>query len=213
MRIDQPGEPRAAAEERATRDATEDFDRRAGYWALLRAVPHVVARVGLRGLTYRAVAKYAGVTYGLVSYYFGSRDAMIEEATRLATEEAIDRSRLAPASGSVRDFAAGVSRLLAEDPDAQAFQYELVCEARRSKPLLPAVKKMYENYVGVVSASLNKLGIEHDDALARVIFATLDGIVLQQLVYDDEKLTDESVEALQRVLVALRAPEHEGKRG
>jgi TetR/AcrR family transcriptional regulator, regulator of biofilm formation and stress response len=175
----------------------------AGYWALLRAVPRVVARVGLRGLTYRAVAKNAGVTYGLVSYYFGSRDAMIEAATQLATGEAIARAKLVPSSGSVHDFATGISKLLVEAPDDQAFQYELVCEARRSKALQPAVKEMYENYVGAVSASLDNLGIKHDEALARMIFATLDGIVLQQLVYDDEKMTDDTVAALQRVLVTL----------
>lgn len=205
MYANQPGKHRAvtAAAGRDTEGIHDDSDRPAGYWALLRAVPRVVARVGLRGLTYRAVAKEAGVTYGLVSYYFGSRDTMIEEATRLATEEAIASARLAPSSGSVHDFAAGIPKLLVDEPDAQAFQYEVVCEARRSKALQPAVKRMYENYVSTVSASLENLGIEHDEALARMIFATLDGIVLQQLVYDDVKMTDESVAALQRVLIAF----------
>ena len=188
---------------RDTNDLSEDSDRPPGYWALLRAVPRVVARVGLRGLTYRAVAKDAGVTYGLISYYFGSRDVLIEAATRLATDEAIARSKVGPSSDRVQDFAAGVSKLLAEDPDAQAFQYELVCEARRSRPLLAAVERMYENYVAAISASLDKLGIEHDEALARVVFAALDGIVLQRLVHDDEKMTDETIEALQGLLAGL----------
>ncbi len=192
------------AQEHDTNPVQDESDRPPGYWALLRSVPRVVARVGLRGLTYRAVAKDAGVTYGLISYYFGSRDALIEAATRLASEEAIAQSKVGPSSDKVQDFAAGVSKLLAEDPEAQAFQYELVCEARRSKALLPAVEKMYENYVAAVSASLDKLGVEHDEALARVIFAALDGIVLQRLVHDDEKMTDESIEALQALLAGLR---------
>ena len=36
------------------------------------------------------------------------------------------------------------------------------------------------------------------------IFAALDGIALQQLVYDDETMTNDSVAALQKILVALR---------
>lgn len=205
MHADHVGKYRAVApaDERDSNNADEDSERRTGYWALLRAVPRVVARVGLRGLTYRALAQDAGVTYGLISYYFGSRDVMIEEATRLATDEAIARAKVGPSSEKVQDFAAGVSKLLAEDPDAQSFQYELVCEARRSKPLLPAVKRMYENYVTAVSASLDKLGVEHDEALARVIFAALDGIVLQQLVHGDRKMTDESIAALQDILSGL----------
>lgn len=197
MHANQPSRHRDA------NDVSEDSDRPPGYWALLRAVPRVVARVGLRGLTYRAVAKDAGVTYGLISYYFGSRDTLIEAATQLASDEAIARSKVGPSSDRVQDFAAGVSKLLVEDPEAQAFQYELVCEARRSKPLHGAVERMYANYVNAVSASLDKLGIEHDEAMARVIFAALDGIVLQRLVHDDEKMTDESIEALRSLLVDL----------
>ena len=39
--------------------------------ALLTATVRVVARRGLRNLTYRAVAEEAGVTHGLVAHYFG----------------------------------------------------------------------------------------------------------------------------------------------
>jgi AcrR family transcriptional regulator len=51
---------------RRTRPARGDGRR-----ALLEAVVRVVARHGLDALTYRAVAKEAGVTHGLVSYHFG----------------------------------------------------------------------------------------------------------------------------------------------
>ncbi|MBS1878496.1 MAG: TetR family transcriptional regulator [Actinobacteria bacterium] len=181
----------------------EDERRRPGFWTLLREVPHVVGKVGFRGLTYRRLASDAGVTYGLISYYFGSRDSLIEKAAYLASEEAIERSRLVATSSEIDDFAAGLSKLLAEEPDAQAFQYELACEARRSPSLQPSVKRMYDRYVAVVSSSLDELGVAHDEALARVVFAALDGLVLQQLVYGDGKLTDESVVALRRVLAAL----------
>jgi AcrR family transcriptional regulator len=51
-----------------------------GREALLTAAVRVVARKGIRHLTYRALARQAGVTHGLVTYHFGSRDALIRAA-------------------------------------------------------------------------------------------------------------------------------------
>lgn len=185
-------------------DKAEDEGRRPGYWTLLRAVPVVVAKAGLRGLTHRALAKEAGVTRGLVSYYFGNRDALIEGAARVASQEAIKRADLMPQSGDIGDFGAGLSRLVADEPDAQLFQYELACEGRRSEELSKLVQSMYDRYVAVISASLDQLGIRRDDAISRVVFAALDGIALQHLVYDDERMTDASIEALQEIMVELK---------
>jgi TetR/AcrR family transcriptional regulator, regulator of biofilm formation and stress response len=48
-----------------------------GREALLEATVRVVAEHGLRGLTYRRVAEAAQTTHALVSYHFGSWDALI----------------------------------------------------------------------------------------------------------------------------------------
>ncbi|WP_416979825.1 TetR family transcriptional regulator [Streptomyces sp. T028] len=56
-------------------DGEAGQDTRLGYGegrdALLIAAVRVVARDGLRKLTYRAVAAEAGVTHGLVAHHFG----------------------------------------------------------------------------------------------------------------------------------------------
>jgi AcrR family transcriptional regulator len=176
-----------------------------GYRALLEAVPRVIARVGFRGLTHREVAREANVTYGLVSYHFGSREALIREAAGHALQRALDRSELVPASGEVRDFAAGLKDLLAADPESQAFQYELALEARRATEMLPGVRAMYMRYFKEVEDAIAELGLAQDPALARVLFAALDGIVLQQLIFDDPKATDDCVAKLQDLLEILRA--------
>ncbi|HYC81504.1 MAG TPA: TetR family transcriptional regulator [Solirubrobacterales bacterium] len=179
--------------------------KRSGYWALLRAVPRTVARSGFRGLTYRALAKEAGVTYGLISYHFGSREALIEEAARLAVDEAIAKSQLMPESGRVEDFASGLPRLLREDRDAQAFQYDLVSEALRNEKLQEPVAELYRRYVAAVEEALREFGVDDDPALARVVFATLDGLTLQQFIFADEAATDESVARLQELIREVAA--------
>jgi AcrR family transcriptional regulator len=179
-------------------------DRGEGYWALLRAVPRTVARHGFRGLTYRALAAEAGVTSGLISYHFGSREALIEAAASLATDDAIRRSVTVSESAGLDRFAAGLSQLITEDRDAQAFQYELACEALRSPELLDGVQSLYERYIEATRRTLGELGIEADEALARVVFATLDGLALQHLIFEDTEQTDDSVRALRALLSAAR---------
>jgi AcrR family transcriptional regulator len=174
--------------------------KRAGYWALLRAVPRTVARSGFRGLTYRALAKEAGVTYGLISYHFGSREALIEDAARLAVDEAISKSELLPESGKVEDFASGLTRLLEEDRDAQVFQFDLVGEALRNETLREPLAELYRHYVAAVEEALHEFGVDDDPALARIVFAALDGITLQQFVFNDEAATEESVARLQELI-------------
>ncbi len=171
--------------------------------ALLRAVLRAVAKHGFAGLTYRAVAAEAGVTHGLVSYHFGSLDAMITEALVLAADEAIRDSRVTVSSDELSAFADRISTLVSEHPDAQAYQFELTFEARRRPELASQVRALYENYYSVTERSLVELGIDRDQALTRLVFAALDGLVLQQLIFGDARATDASIERLQELLALL----------
>ena len=174
--------------------------------ALLRATVHVVAREGLRGLTYRAVAEEAGVANTLVAHHFGTRDALLQAALEWAAEQSIGISLLEPATGSLADFAAGLAELVAEDADMQAFQYELALEARRRPELLPAVERMYGEYIQATRRELMRLGLdEPTDDLARSVFALLDGVVLQQTLFGNAVATERAVERLRGLLVAAGA--------
>ena len=61
-----------------------------GREALLEATVRVVARAGLRKVTNRVVAEEAGVTHGLVSHHFGTRDALLRETLRRARQRQRD---------------------------------------------------------------------------------------------------------------------------
>lgn len=172
--------------------------------ALLDATERVIAKHGFRGLTYRRVGAEAGVTHGLVSYHFRSRDRLIHEAVARAARNAVERSSLDPASGDLEDFARDLAQLGAEDPDAQAFQFELALEARRRAELRPEVRALYEEYFGAIERALTRLGVDRGPAMARLVFAALDGIMLQQLVFERRDETEELVALLQELLRTLR---------
>jgi TetR/AcrR family transcriptional regulator, regulator of biofilm formation and stress response len=174
-----------------------------GREALLRAAIRVVARGGLRQLTYRAVAAEAGVTHGLVAHHFGSREALLEEALRFSIERSVSSSLLEPGTRTVEDFASALAGIVADDPDLQAFQYELLLEARRQPQLRVYADELYETYRSATRRQLKALGAD-DDALADVIFAALDGLVFQQLATQDAAATIASLERI-RALIRSQA--------
>jgi AcrR family transcriptional regulator len=187
--------------------ATPDISERPAYSegrdALLDAAEHVIARHGFRGLTYRRVGEEAGVTHGLVSYHFGSRDGLIQETVARAARNAMEGSSLDPSSGRLEDFARDLPKLGAEEPDAQALQFELALEGRRRADLQPMVRALYEEYFAVVERALERIGAEGGRAMARLVFAALDGIMLQQLIFERREDTEQLVRLLQDLLGRL----------
>ncbi len=159
-----------------------DTEHLNGRDALLRATILVVARGGLRSLTYRAVAAEAGVSHGLVRHYFGSRDRLVEEALSYAVEESLKRSNMRVDQPTIDQFARSLEELTHSEVDMQAFQYELLLESRRRPELREAVKKYYEAYEAAISDQLSRIGVT-DQQLAQVVWFALDAIVFKQLVH------------------------------
>ena len=170
-----------------------------GREALLNAAISVVARRGLRYLTYRSVAGEAGVTHGLVAHHFGSRDALLLEALRHSVQRSIDLTSLRPESGSPDDFIRGFADLVERDPDLHAFQYEVLLESRRSPEARKHAEELYVSYRTATREGLARIGIG-DGPLADLVFAALDGLVFQQVTVGSAVVTKEAVEALRRLL-------------
>ncbi|MFJ3669413.1 TetR/AcrR family transcriptional regulator [Streptomyces sp. NPDC090106] len=182
----------------------------AGREALLDAAVRVVARGGLRRLTYRAVAEEAGVTHGLVVHHFGSRDALIEEALTHAIRTSLSSSALEPGTGDTADFAAGLTDMVATGPDHQAFQYELLLESRRRPELLPHLRALYDEYFDAARRELTQmLPGPVDEGLSRMVFATLEGLVLHQLVFGERDVIESALDEL-RATLRLLARERAG---
>lgn len=148
---------------------------------LISATIDVVAEKGLRGLTFRAIAERANVNNSLIAHHFGTREALIAAALASAVEQSIETTRLLDFA-SENDFAAALLDALATRPELQAFQYEMILEARRNPLYRAPVERLYARYQEVVTQSLQVYGYKDDPApLARATFAALDGIVLQYM--------------------------------
>ncbi|MFI5659980.1 TetR/AcrR family transcriptional regulator [Streptomyces sp. NPDC051684] len=175
-----------------------------GRTALLDAAVRVVAQGGLRKLTYRAVAQEAGVTHGLVVHHFGSRDALIEEAVNHAIHSSLGSSALGDGTGRPADFSSGLVDMVESGPELQAFQYELLLEARRRPELLPHLRSLYEEYFEATRRELERmLPGPVDRGTYRLVFAALEGLVLHQLVFGEREATEEALDRLRSLLTDL----------
>lgn len=174
-----------------------------GRQALLQAAVHVVATRGLRHLTYRAVAERAGVAHGLVAHHFGTRDALLSAALEFSLTNSVGSISSDPGSGDLDALFAGVVEMVQANPDDQAFQYELILEARRRPELRPQVEQVYATYRQALQVELAAAGISQDDALVHLVFAAVDGLVFQQVCLDDPAATRAAIERLRELLRPL----------
>jgi AcrR family transcriptional regulator len=177
-----------------------------GRTALLEAAIRVVSDRGLRGLTIRSVASEAGVTHGLVRHHFGSRDALIEATLVRSVELAIDSSSLESGSGRVEEIARDLGASVEAQEELLSFQYELLLEARRRPELMAHVRQMYDDFEAATARELERAGLAHESGLAQVLFAALDGLALQQVVFGKRERTEAGVETLHRLLDRLGSP-------
>jgi DNA-binding transcriptional regulator YbjK len=176
-----------------------------GREALLDASVRVVAKGGLRALTYRNVAAEAGVAHGLVRHYFGNRDVLVKEALEHATRESLTESGMEENISSVDDFAKDLVKWVRDDPEQQIFQYELILQSIRQEEMQPAVQQLHKDYREAMRAQLNGLGFGDDPDLANLIFAALDGLVFEQIALRDEDVMVRALEKLRDILSVYKA--------
>jgi AcrR family transcriptional regulator len=187
-------------------DRSGNGSEAAGRLALLDAAVQVVARDGLDGVSYRSVAEEAGATAGLVFYHFGSRESLILEAATRAGRRAVAHALPVGEGEDLDTFLDDLSSSAERDIADHVFQYEMAFNSRRRPGVAERMAELYAFYGEETERALVSLAPgEVSPALARLVFAAIDGLVLQQVVFDDPERTEGGVRALRRALRALFA--------
>jgi AcrR family transcriptional regulator len=177
--------------------------RGAGRQALVDATIRVARRDGLDAVSFRSVAREAGVTNGLIVHHFGTRAALLREALGAAARASIDVSVLEPAEGDPLRIASRLAERVSEGADDELFQFQLVLEAVRRGDHLDDARATYDAYLDATAHALEHAGIDASPALTRLVFAALDGLSLQQLLYADPERTEAALEELYEILRRL----------
>ncbi len=72
-------------------------------------------------------------------------------------------------------------------------------ESRRRPEIRPLLEKIYEHYRQAARDGMARLGVT-DTAMGDLVFATLDGLVFQQVTFGDRRHTDAATERLRQLL-------------
>jgi AcrR family transcriptional regulator len=159
---------------------------------IVDAMRDSVARRGAAGSTFEHVAREAGVSRGLLHYYFGTKERLLVEVVRRDAEIRIARldERLEKAK-SVDDvldvLVASLTDMIENEPGFFLLLYELFSAGRRN-PDIHEVGQLFERTRSHVAAVLDakqregvlKLRFEAE-AIVSYLFAVGDGFALQAL--------------------------------
>jgi AcrR family transcriptional regulator len=156
-----------------------------------------VALRGVAGSTFDHVAREAGVSRGLLHYYFGSKERLLAEVVKRDTDlrMAMLDEQLAAAS-SAEDFIAMLRRtleaMLRDDTEFLTLSFEVFTLSRRNPEIAAEygelIRRTRRNVAAVLAAKHAEgvLELRADaEAIAEIIFGLGDGLALRILAEPD----------------------------
>ena len=159
-----------------------------------RIISAMRASVGTRGAaasTFDHVAREAGVSRGLLHYYFGSKERLLVEVCRHDCETRIKvmEERLARADSVdaiVEALEHGLEEFVEEDPGGQAVIFELLSASRHSEEIRSELAELYRRWRAHLADALRQKERDGDvrldgepETVATVLFALGDGLGIQ----------------------------------
>jgi AcrR family transcriptional regulator len=152
-----------------------------------------VAQRGTAGSTFEHVAREAGVSRGLLHYYFGTKERLLVEVVRRDAELRIARLDEMLAKAKTVDDVLGVlvsslTDMIDNEPGFFLLLYELFSAGRRNPDIQREVGQLFErtrSHVGAVLSAKESEGVIslrfEAEAIVSYLFALGDGFALQAL--------------------------------
>ncbi|MGK5552769.1 TetR/AcrR family transcriptional regulator [Actinomadura kijaniata] len=154
---------------------------------LADAAIETLAREGTRGLTHRAVDREAGLPEGSCSYYFRTRQALLQAVIeRLEAVDAAEMAApLAAAGAADADVVESVARLVERwtttGRSRMLARYELALEANRRPEVRAVFVRAGRRSRAMTEAMLAAAGAPDPRAQAPLLVAYLDGLIFDHL--------------------------------
>jgi AcrR family transcriptional regulator len=184
---------------------------------IVEAMRNSVAKRGIAGSTFEHVAREAGVSRGLLHYYFGTKERLLVEVVRRDTDMRVTRlDEPLAAAKSVDDvLALLVSSLLdwiEGDPGYFVLLFDLFTAGRRTPDVQRELAELFNRtrfHVVEIFEGLEREGVikmsQGPAAVVGALFALGDGLALQVLA-DPERDHKPMIEAATVAARALLTP-------
>jgi DNA-binding transcriptional regulator YbjK len=174
---------------------------------ILEATLRLIGERGVTGVTHRAVAQEANVALASTTYYFDSKDALVEEALELMIVRSIECVRRYTACPSqitqdeLIDRMVGFADEQINDPLAFVLaQYELMLEAGREEYLRPLARRWTIAYMHGFHHVVRSAGLPKP--AAEVIANFVEGAVLNHVTTPTNDFLEARFRPLLTILVS-----------
>jgi AcrR family transcriptional regulator len=169
---------------------------------IIDAMRHSVARRGTAASTFDHVSREAGVSRGLLHYYFGTKEQLLAEAVRRDCELRLERlERQLSTAKSADDFidlmAQNLQETVREEPDFVTLVFELFTLSRRNADIAAEYAGLMRNtreHVAVMLDAAQREGVLRlhatPEAVAEILFSLGDGLALRLLSEPQRDFTD-----------------------
>jgi AcrR family transcriptional regulator len=160
---------------------------------IIDAMRRSVARRGTAASTFDHVSREAGVSRGLLHYYFGTKEQLLAEAVRRDCELRLERlERQLSTAKSAEDFidlmAQNLQETVREDPDFVTLVFELFTLSRRNQDIAVEyaglMRSTREHVAGMLAVAQSEGVLRlhaEPEAVAEVLFSLADGLALRLL--------------------------------
>ena len=164
---------------------------------IVEAMRVSVAARGTAGATFDVVAREAGVSRGLLHYYFGTKERLLVEVVRRECEVRIERleQAIAGADDAEAVLAALVRSLedyLGEGPTSAVMIFELTTLAQRNEEIAAELGELVRRtrlHLGAALSAKAEAGVlalrSDPDTVSALLFALADGVTVRRLAEPD----------------------------
>jgi AcrR family transcriptional regulator len=160
---------------------------------IIDAMRRSVAQRGTAASTFDHVSREAGVSRGLLHYYFGTKEQLLAEAVRRDCDLRLERLEQQLSTANTADdfidlMAQSLRETVSEDPDFVTLVFELFTLSRRNADIAAEYAGLMRNtreHVAGMLAAAQREGVlrlhAEPDAVAEVLFSIGDGFALRML--------------------------------
>jgi AcrR family transcriptional regulator len=168
---------------------------------IVEAMRRSVARRGTAGSTFDHVSREAGVSRGLLHYYFGTKEQLLVEAVRRDCElrmELLERqlAKAQTADDFIDLMAQNLQETVRQEPDFVTLVFELFTLSRRNADIAveyAALMRHTREQVAGMLALAQREGVlrlhAEPEAVAETLFSLGDGFALRMLAEPDRDFT------------------------
>jgi AcrR family transcriptional regulator len=168
---------------------------------IVDAMRSSVAQRGTAGSTFDHVSREAGVSRGLLHYYFGTKEQLLVEAARRDCELRMERLEEQLATAKTADdfidlMAQNLQETVHEDPNLVTLLFELFTLSRRNEEIAreyAGLMRRTRDQVARMLSLAQREGIlklhAQPEAVAEILFSLGDGLALRLLTEPDRDFT------------------------